>query len=59
MKQIAKLAFVGAVGLIGTTALAHAQTKALDAVKQRGSLSCGVHVGLAGFAQPDDRAAGP
>jgi len=55
MKHLAKLTFMGVVGLIGTTAVAHAQTKALDAVKQRGTLSCGVNVGLAGFSAPDDK----
>ncbi|HJZ43200.1 MAG TPA: amino acid ABC transporter substrate-binding protein [Hyphomicrobiaceae bacterium] len=35
--------------------VASAQTKVLDTVKQRGSLSCGVNVGLAGFSQPDDK----
>ena len=43
-----------AVGLIGP-APASAQTKVLDIVKQRGTLNCGVHVGLAGFGQPDDK----
>jgi general L-amino acid transport system substrate-binding protein len=34
---------------------ASAQTKTLDIVKQRGSLTCGVNEGLAGFGQPDDK----
>jgi general L-amino acid transport system substrate-binding protein len=55
MKRIAKLTAAAAVGLIGTTVAAGAQTKTLDTVKQRGSLSCGVNVGLAGFSQPDDK----
>jgi general L-amino acid transport system substrate-binding protein len=53
-KQIGTFVFAVAVGLIGTAA-ARAQTKVLDTVKQRGTLSCGVHVGLAGFGQPDDK----
>jgi general L-amino acid transport system substrate-binding protein len=44
-----------AVGLVGGVAVAQAQTKTLDATKQRGALNCGVNVGLAGFAQPDDK----
>jgi general L-amino acid transport system substrate-binding protein len=55
MKRIAKLTTAAAVGLLGTTVVASAQTKTLDTVKQRGSLSCGVNVGLAGFSQPDDK----
>ena len=41
--------------LIGTAGVAAAQTKTLDTVKQRGSLTCGVNIGLAGFSQPDDK----
>jgi general L-amino acid transport system substrate-binding protein len=55
MKRIAKLTIAGAVALIGTAGVASAQTKTLDTVKSRSSLSCGVHTGLAGFAQPDDK----
>jgi general L-amino acid transport system substrate-binding protein len=55
MKRIAKLTVAGAVALVGTAGVAAAQTKTLDTVKQRGSLSCGVNVGLAGFSQPDDK----
>jgi general L-amino acid transport system substrate-binding protein len=55
MKRIAKLTIAGAVGLIGTAGMAAAQTKTLDTVKSRGSLSCGVNIGLAGFSQPDDK----
>ena len=55
MKRIAKLTTAAAVGLLGTTVVASAQTKTLDTVKQRGSLSCGVNIGLAGFSQPDDK----
>jgi len=42
---------------IALAAPASAQTKTLDAVKQRGSLNCGVNVGLAGFSAPDDKGA--
>jgi general L-amino acid transport system substrate-binding protein len=55
MKRMTTLTIVAAAGLIGTAGAASAQTKTLDAVKQRGSLSCGVNVGLAGFSQPDDK----
>jgi general L-amino acid transport system substrate-binding protein len=40
---------------VGFGAPAFAQTKTLDAVKQRGSLNCGANVGLAGFGAPDDK----
>ncbi|HVY41431.1 MAG TPA: amino acid ABC transporter substrate-binding protein, partial [Hyphomicrobiaceae bacterium] len=52
-----KLIGVGlAVGLgLGFATQAFAQAKTLDAVKQRGSLNCGVNVGLAGFGAPDDK----
>jgi general L-amino acid transport system substrate-binding protein len=55
MKKVVKLAIAGAIGCIGMAGVASAQTKVLDTVKQRGSLSCGVNVGLAGFSQPDDK----
>jgi general L-amino acid transport system substrate-binding protein len=55
MKKVVKLAVAGAIGCIGIAGVASAQTKVLDTVKQRGSLSCGVNVGLAGFSQPDDK----
>jgi general L-amino acid transport system substrate-binding protein len=42
---------------LGLAAPALAQTKTLDTVKQRGSLNCGVNVGLAGFSAPDDKGA--
>ena len=41
----------------GLAAPALAQTKTLDTIKQRGTLSCGVNVGLAGFSAPDDKGA--
>ena len=55
MKRIGKLTIAGAVALIGTAGVASAQTKTLDTVKSRGTLSCGVNMGLAGFSQPDDK----
>ena len=55
MKRIGKLTIAGAVALIGTAGVASAQTKTLDTVKSRGSLTCGVNIGLAGFSQPDDK----
>jgi general L-amino acid transport system substrate-binding protein len=52
-----KLVGVGlAVGVaLGFATQAFAQAKTLDAVKQRGTLNCGVSTGLAGFAAPDDK----
>ena len=41
MKRIAKLTIAGAVGLIGTAGIAAAQTKTLDAIKQRGKRDVG------------------
>jgi general L-amino acid transport system substrate-binding protein len=55
MKPILKGILAGAAALIATSGVASAQTKTLDTVKSRGSLSCGVNVGLAGFSQPDDK----
>jgi general L-amino acid transport system substrate-binding protein len=55
MKKITKLAIAAAVGCIGFAGAASAQTKVLDTVKSRGTLNCGVHTGLAGFAAPDDK----
>jgi general L-amino acid transport system substrate-binding protein len=55
MKRIGKLTIASAVALIGTAGVASAQTKTLDTVKSRGSLTCGVNIGLAGFSQPDDK----
>ena len=55
MKPILKGILAGAAALIATAGFASAQTKTLDTVKSRGSLSCGVNVGLAGFSQPDDK----
>ena len=53
MKSATKFFAVAAAALIGTAGAASAQT--LDRVKQRGQLSCGVNVGLAGFSAPDDK----
>jgi general L-amino acid transport system substrate-binding protein len=55
MKPILKGILAGAVALIAAAGVASAQTKTLDTVKQRGTLSCGVNIGLAGFSQPDDK----
>jgi general L-amino acid transport system substrate-binding protein len=57
MTHLTKLAIATTIGLFGATGTAGAQTKTLDTVKQRGALSCGVNVGLAGFSQPDDKGA--
>jgi general L-amino acid transport system substrate-binding protein len=53
MKSTHKLFAIAAAALVGTAGVASAQT--LDRVKQRGTLSCGVNVGLAGFSAPDDK----
>ncbi|HJU31417.1 MAG TPA: amino acid ABC transporter substrate-binding protein [Hyphomicrobiaceae bacterium] len=55
MNKLTKLAVVASVALLGGAGAAAAQTKTLDTVKQRGALTCGVNVGLAGFSQPDDK----
>jgi general L-amino acid transport system substrate-binding protein len=55
MKYAAKLILALAVASIGTAGGVKAQTKTLDTVKQRGTLSCGVNIGLAGFSAPDDK----
>ena len=55
MTYLSKLVVAAAVGVIGAAGAASAQTKTLDTVKQRGNLSCGVNIGLAGFSQPDDK----
>jgi general L-amino acid transport system substrate-binding protein len=55
MTYLTKLVGAAAVGVIALGGSASAQTKTLDTVKQRGSLSCGVNTGLAGFSQPDDK----
>ena len=57
MTHLTKLAIATTIGLFGAAGTAGAQTKTLDTVKQRGALSCGVNVGLAGFSQPDDKGA--
>ena len=47
-----RLAIAAAFALVSTTAGAG---PTLDAVKNRGQLSCGVSQGLPGFSQPDDK----
>jgi general L-amino acid transport system substrate-binding protein len=54
MTHLAKVAFLAAT-LVAIPGAAGAQQKTLDAVKQRGLLSCGVHTGLAGFGAADDK----
>jgi general L-amino acid transport system substrate-binding protein len=49
----AVLAAIAAAALAGMTSAASAQTKTLDAIKQRGQLVCGVNVGLPGFGAAD------
>lgn len=55
MKHLVRFGLVTALALSGTSGAAFAQARTLDAVKSRGMLNCGVNVGLAGFAQPDDK----
>ena len=43
-----------ALGLDGTATLAAAEMTTLETIRQRGSLSCGVNGGLAGFSVSDD-----
>ena len=54
MRHQLQLAAAVTIGLIGTAGAASAQSRTLDTVKQRGTLVCGVTIGLAGFGQPDD-----
>jgi general L-amino acid transport system substrate-binding protein len=54
MKSVLKLG-MAAVAAVGFSSAAFAQAKTLDAVKARGSVTCGVGTGLAGFGQPDDK----
>lgn len=49
------VAAVALAGMTGMTGMASAQTKTLDAVKQRGQLVCGVNTGLPGFGAADDK----
>ena len=53
MKSTTKLFALTTAVLVSNASFASAQT--LDRVKQRGTLSCGVNVGLAGFSAPDDK----
>jgi general L-amino acid transport system substrate-binding protein len=51
----AAFAALAATALAGMTSTASAQTRTLDAVKQRGQVVCGVHTGLPGFGAPDQK----
>ena len=56
-RRIHKLA-LGAAAAVAVLAAAPAHAgKTLDAIKQRGQLVCGVHIGLAGFSQADSQGA--
>jgi general L-amino acid transport system substrate-binding protein len=55
MTHLAKGAFLAATLLVVIPGAAGAQQKTLDAVKQRGLLSCGVHTGLPGFGAADEK----
>jgi len=54
MKHPLKLAPWATIALIGASPCALAQPT-LETVKQRGTLSCGVTIGLPGFGQTDDK----
>jgi len=49
-----KLPLITALAVLGASLPAAAQ-QTLDTVKKRGTLVCGVNVGLAGFSAPDDK----
>ena len=55
MKRIAAWILGAAAALAMTAGAALAASSTLDAVKKRGRLICGINVGLAGFAVPDDK----
>ena len=58
MKHLVKLGLAAALAVASASSAALAQApKTLDAVKARGTLSCGVGTGLAGVGQPDDKGA--
>ena len=54
MKSTLKLALAAAVAVAGSASAAFAG-EALDAIKKRGELVCGVNTGLGGFALPDSQ----
>jgi general L-amino acid transport system substrate-binding protein len=54
MKRL-KIAGLAAIVAIGSATGALAQSKALETIKARGTLNCGVNVGLPGFSTPDDK----
>jgi general L-amino acid transport system substrate-binding protein len=55
MVRLANCTVFAAAVLAFWPGAASAQQRTLDAVKQRGQLSCGVHTGLAGFGAADDK----
>ena len=55
MKHVFKMGIAAVVAIAGSTGVAFAQAKTLDAIKAKGSITCGVGTGLAGFGQPDDK----
>jgi general L-amino acid transport system substrate-binding protein len=54
-EPVVKVAVAAAIALSMAAPAVSAQTSTLDAVRQRGVLSCGVNPGLPGFSQPDDQ----
>jgi general L-amino acid transport system substrate-binding protein len=55
MRQLKVLGTAAALVLAASTASIPAWAQTLDTVKKRGTLHCGVNVGLAGFSAPDDK----
>ena len=55
MKHLVRAAACAVAALVAMSGAASAQQKVLEAVKQKGQLSCGVHTGLPGFGAADDK----
>ena len=55
MKHLVRAAACAVAALVAMSGAATAQQKVLEAVKQKGQLSCGVHTGLPGFGAADDK----
>jgi general L-amino acid transport system substrate-binding protein len=55
MKHLVRAAACAVAALVAMSSAATAQQKVLEAVKQKGQLSCGVHTGLPGFGAADDK----
>jgi general L-amino acid transport system substrate-binding protein len=55
MLHLVRAAACAVAALVAMSGAATAQQKVLEAVKQKGQLSCGVHTGLPGFGAADDK----